>query len=155
MRVREQLDAMPPEDQQLLLNWLTVGCGRVVRAARLVLTDAPSGAILAMLTAAQAPLAGAVALLDGTTTTAPQDERESGDGRDGLRALRWRDFLATQRPEEATVLRADLEVLAHQTRELSRAVRDDGETAHITRHLRATLAALGDLQGRLAAAVEP
>ena len=153
--MRETVDAMPPDDQQLLLNWLTVGCGQVARAARLVLTDAPCGRILEMLTAAQAPLAGAVALLDGTPMTTPPDQRDPGDERAGLRALGWRDFLATQRPEEATVLRGDLEAPAHQARELSRAVRDDADTAHITHHLRATLAALGDLRGRLIAAVEP
>ena len=153
--MRETLEAMSPDDQQRLLNWLTVGCGQVARAARLVLTDAPCGRILEMLTAAQAPLAGVAALLDGTAITAPPDRGRPDGEQAGLGVLRWHDFLATRLPAEAAVLTADLEALAHQTRELSRAVRDNADTAHITRHLRATLAALGDLRGRLTAAVEP
>jgi DNA-binding FrmR family transcriptional regulator len=155
MRVREHLDAMPPEDQRRLLNQLTVGCGRVLRTARLVLTDAPCGTILDTLTAAQASLASVAAQLTGTGVVPAADGRAAGDSRAGLRPLGWQDFLATQRPAETTVLRKDFEALAHQTRELVRAVQDDEDTAHITRHLHATLAALTDLHERLAAAVEP
>jgi hypothetical protein len=53
------------------------------------------------------------------------------------------------------VLHEDLAALAHQTRELVRAVREDEEAAHLTRHLVAASAALTDLRARLAAAVEP
>jgi DNA-binding FrmR family transcriptional regulator len=155
MRVREHLDAMPPADQQHLLNQLTVGCGRVLRTARLVLADAPCGTILDALTAGQPNLVDAAAQLDGTAVAAPPARGDPGGAKAGLRALSWQDFLATQRPAEATVLRTDLAALADQTRALVRAVQDNEDTVHITRQLHATLAALSDLHERLAAAVEP
>ena len=155
MRVRETLDAMPPDDQQRLLNQLTVGCGWVLRAAQLGLRDAPCGRILDALRAAQAPLARVAAQLDGRATTLAPERGAPAGARTGLRALGWQDYLATQRPTEATVLGTDLAALAHQTRALVRVVQDDADTAHITSHLHATLAALTDLQRRLAAAVEP
>jgi hypothetical protein len=155
MRLREQLDAIPPADQQQLLNQLTLGCGRLAQAARLVLADAPCGRILDTLTAAQAPLAGVAAQLDGSAVPAPPDRGAPSGARTGLRALSWQEFLATQPPADATVLRADLEAMAHQTRELIRAVQADAEAAHVTGHLVAVSAALSDLRARLAAVVEP
>ena len=69
--------------------------------------------------------------------------------------MRWGDLLATRLPTEAAVLTGDLAALAHQTRELGRAVLADADTAHVSRHLAAILAALGDLRQRLAAALAP
>ena len=155
MRVREYLEAMPPQDQQALLNQLTVGCGRLARTTRLVLADAPCGSILDALTASQPNLMDVAAQLDGTAVAAPPARGDPGGAEAGLRALSWQDFLATQRPAEATALQTDLAALADQTRVLIRAVQDNEDTAHITRQLHATLAALTDLRARLASAVEP
>ncbi len=49
---------------------------------------------------------------------------------------------------------ADLEALAHQTRELGQAVQADADTDHIRRHLAATIDALSDLRRQLTAVVE-
>ena len=155
MHFRETIDALAPDDQQLLLNQLTLGCGRVAHAARLVLSDAPCGRILAALTAAEGSLAEAAALLTGPASTFIQGPGALGGGGEGMHARSWRDFLATQVPAKAAELTADLETLAHQTRELGRAVLADADTEHVHRHLRATIAALSDLRGWLATAVEP
>ena len=156
MRFRDTIDELTPEDRELLLNRLTLGCGRVAYAARLALGDAASGAILDMLAAAHGALAGAEATLGDEPPAAPASwgDGPGGEGA-GLRGVRWAELLAARPGAEAAALTADLAALAHQTRELGRAVGADADTGHVRRHLDAILAALTDVCGRLAAAVEP
>ena len=150
---RETLDALPPDDQQRLLNRLTLGCGRMAYAARLALADAQCGDILGSLTAAQTALAGAAALLTGESAVGTGDPQAAavGGSQAGRPALGWRDFLATRGPGDAAALVATFEEVAHQTRELGRAVLADADTDHVHRHLTATISALGDLRQRLTA----
>ena len=155
MQFRETVDALAPDDQHRLLDWLTLGCGRVAHAARLALSDAPCGRILAALTAAEGSLVGAAALLAEPASATAQGHGASGGGGEGLRALSWRDFLATQMLADAEVLTADLEALAHQTREMGRAILADADTAHVQRHLTAAITALSDVRRRLAVMVDP
>ena len=79
MRFRDALDTLPPDDQQLLLNRLTLGWGRLAYAARLALADAPCGTILDTLVAAHGALAGAAAMLGDGSPAAPA--RREGSGR--------------------------------------------------------------------------
>ena len=155
MRFRDTIDELTPEDRELLLNRLTLGCGRVAYAARLALADAPGGAVVDMLAAAQAALAGAAGALRDGPPAAALSRNGAGDEGGERRTLPWGDLLATRPPAEAAALTADLEALAHQTRELGRAVRADADAAHVGRHLAAILGALTDLRRRIAAAVAP
>jgi len=155
VQFRAALDTLPPQDGELLLNRLTLGCGRVAYATRLALGDAPVGAILDLLAAAHGALAGAeVTLGDGPPATSARRDGAGSAGA-GLRMLRWAALLTTRPAAETAALTADLAALAHQTRELGRAVGADADTGHVRRHLDAILAALTDVCGRLAAAVEP
>ena len=159
MRFREAVDALAPDEQLLVLNRLTVGCGRLAHAARLALTDAQCGRVLDQLAGAERALADTLARLGSGSPPAADSPPAAGDpagdaGGAGLRVLSWSDLLATRLPAERAALTADLEEVAHQARELGRAVHDDATTDHLRRHLAALTAALADLRRRLAVAVE-
>ena len=154
MRFRQTVDGWSSVDQERLLNGLTLGWGWVAHAARLALADAECGPILAALTAALGSFTGAAALLGDQAAPTAQDGTAGSLAGAGQRDLSWRDLLATRMPAEAAVLTADLEALAHQTRELGQAVQANDGTDHIRRHLAATIDALSDLRRRLTAAVE-
>ena len=156
MTFRETLDALPPDDQQRLLNRLTLGCGRMAYAARLTLADAQCGDILRSLTTAQTALAGAADLLTDRSAVGTGDPQDVavGGSQAGWHALGWREFLATRGPRDAAALVATFEEVAQQTRELGRAVLADADADHVHRHLTATSSAIDDLRQRLSAAMD-
>ena len=136
MRFGDYLVQLPPGEQLILVNRLTLGCGYLTLAARLHGADALSVAVLGVLAAAHG------AFREALDTLAPSGSQVQGDYRPALDEAiprRWRDLVEAADP--ATV-QAWLLLAVEMARDAALAATGDADVADVRDRLTDTLDAL-------------
>ncbi len=142
MRWSDACGALSPDEQERLVNLLTIGFGRLSHAAQLSSGNAPTAAVLGALAAAHDTLRGTQRLLAPAPAAAA--EESPLDRTPVLRDLPWQDFLAGA-PERLALVEA-LQTVVQQARQAGELILADGDAATVAQHLGAAEAGIRALR---------
>lgn len=141
MRFWDHVRQLPEAAQLTLVTQLTLGCNRLVLAARLHQTDARTVVVLGTIAAAHTSLTAALALLDAAAVPAGGVGYRPALGERLPR--RWRALVEASDP---AVLQAWLALAIETARDAGQAALADAEVAVVRDRIADALQALGTLR---------
>ncbi len=145
MRWTDYLVSLPPADQERLVNYLTLGFGRISYAARLMRDTTALPTVVGELTAAHDLLVASRGILSPRSRPAVDSTQLAP----AVTPLTWEQFFATRPLGEQRRVLGAMEGLVRRARQLGEAAMADADLTVICRQLRLTERSLGLLRERL------